>query len=331
MPYIIKIMPKPPPLTNRSVVAVAYDGLCTFEFGVAVEIFGLPRPEMGQDWYSFAVAGIDAGAMRAQGGVRLLVDGGLELLDDAGTIVIPGWRGSDAAVPDGLVDALNRAHGRGARVLSICSGVFVLAAAGLLKGRRATTHWRYARSLQEKYPDIAVEPDVLYVDEGNVLTSAGSAAGIDLCLHLVRRDFGAEAANKVARRLVVPPHRDGGQVQFIERPVPPSFESARIGPLLDAMRGDLGRDWPVARLARHAGMSTRTLLRRFEDAVGTTPARWLLGERLAKARDLLEGSDASIDDVAQLSGFGSAATMRHHFRQSLSTTPAAYRAAFARG
>lgn len=328
MPYIVKIMPKSHPPANRLVVGLAYDGLCTFEFGVAVELFGLARPEMGPDWYSFAVAGIDAGPMKAQGGIRVLADGGMELLRRAGTIVVPGWRGAEATVPEPVIAALREAHARGARVLSICSGVFVLAAAGLLSGRRATTHWRYTGVLKEMYPDIKVEPDVLYVDEGNVLTSAGSAAGIDLCLHLVRRDFGTDAANKVARRLVVPPHRDGGQVQFIEQPVPVPFESARIGPLLDAMRSDLARDWQLAHLAKRAGMSMRTFLRRFEDAVGTTPAKWLVRERLAAARDLLERSDLSIDEVAELSGFGAAATMRHHFRRLLSTTPVAYRAAF---
>jgi AraC family transcriptional activator FtrA len=315
---------------NRLVVALAYDGLCTFEFGVAVEIFGLPRPEMGPDWYRFAVAGVDGGEMRAQGGVRILADGGLELLAAAGTIVVPGWRGADMPVPDALVVALREARHRRARILSICSGVFVLAAAGLLEGRRATTHWRYTDRLKAHYPGIRVEPDVLYVDEGDVLTSAGSAAGIDLCLHLVRRDFGTEAANRVARRLVVPPHRDGGQAQFIERPIPVPRESARIGPLLDAMRADLTRHWQAVVLANRAGMSLRTFLRRFEDATGTTPAQWLLGERLARAKELLEQSDASIEAVAAAAGFGMAATMRHHFRRHLATTPAAYRSRFGR-
>jgi len=298
---------------------------------VAVEVFGLPRPEMGENWYQFAVAGVDKGEMRAQGGVRVLADGGLDLLDEAGTIIVPGWRGADLPVPDALLDALRTARERGARILSICSGAFVLAAAGLLAGCRATTHWRYVDLLQAHYPDIRVEPDVLYVDEDRVLTSAGSAAGIDLCLHLVRRDFGVEAANKVARRLVVPPHRDGGQAQFVERPVPIPYESARIGPLLDAMRTDLTREWPIVTLADRAGMSARTFLRRFEDAVGMTPAKWLLGERIAKARDLLESSENPIEEVAAMAGFGTSATMRHHFRRQLSTTPAAYRARFGGG
>lgn len=327
----IRIMPKsaaPTPPANRLVVALAYDGLCTFEFGVAVEVFGLPRPEMGPDWYRFAVASVDAGPLRAQGGVRLMVDGGAELIAAAGTVIVPGWRGADAPVPAVLIDALRAAHAAGARILSICSGVFVLAAAGLLSGRQATTHWRYSDTLRARFPDIAVTPDVLYVDTGAVLTSAGSAAGIDLCLHLVRRDFGTRAANSVARRLVVPPHRDGGQGQFIEQAVPVPHESARLGPLIDRMRGDITAAWPVARLAALAGMSPRTFLRRFEAATGMTPARWLLAERLARARDLLETSALSVDQIAADTGFGTAATLRHHFRQQLATTPAAYRALF---
>lgn len=232
LPYIVKIMTNHPTLSrdpNRLVVALAYDGLCTFEFGVAVEVFGLARPEMGEDWYRFAVAAVDDGEMRATGGVRFTADGGLELVEQAGTIIVPGWRGMDAPVPDALCAALQRAHAKGARLLSICSGVFVLAASGLLDGKRATTHWRYTEALKERYPAITVLPDVLYVDEGTVLTSAGSAAGIDLCLHLIRRDFGTKAANMVARRLVVPPHRDGGQAQFIDKAVPELHERQGLG------------------------------------------------------------------------------------------------------
>ena len=219
---------KPP--GNRLVVALAYDGLCTFEFGVAVEIFGLDRPEMGADWYRFRVAAADAGPMRAMGGIRVSVDGGLSLLERAGTIIVPGWRGADQPVPAPLVRALRRAHAKGARLLSFCSGVFVLAATGLLDGRRATTHWRYTERLAQAYPRIGVVADVLYVDEGSLLTAAGTAAGIDLSLHLIRRDWGTAAANSVARRLVVPPHRDGGQAQFIEAPVPAAREGGRLGP-----------------------------------------------------------------------------------------------------
>jgi AraC family transcriptional activator FtrA len=316
------------PITNPLVVALAYDGLCTFEFGVAVELFGLSRPEMGPDWYRFAVAGLDEGPMRATGGVRVMADGGLDLLEQAGTIVIPGWKGVAVPVPDMLSDALRRAHGRGGRIMTICSGVFALAATGLLDGQRATTHWRYIDQLKAAYPKISVAPDVLYVDAGQLLTSAGSAAGIDLGLHLVRRDFGAEIANSVARRLVVPPHREGGQAQFIERPVPTIREGQRLGPLLDRLRQQLDQDHSIAALAEGVGMSQRTFLRRFKSTTGTTPGEWLLGERLAHARSLLESGTQSIEDIAAACGFGSTATLRHHFRQRLATSPAAYRARF---
>lgn len=315
-------------MQNPLVVALAYDGLCIFEFGVAVEVFGLPRPEMGDNWYRFAVAGIEPGELRATGGIRLAVDGGFELLEQAGTIIVPGWRGADEPVPPKLCEALQAAHARGARIMSICSGVFVLAAAGLLNGLSASTHWRYTEKLQQRYPEIQVMPDVLYIDNGSVLTSAGSAAGIDLSLHLVRRDYGQAAANSVARRLVVPPHRVGGQAQFIEQPVPLAYESKRLSPLFDYLQTHLADEHSVESLAAFTGMSPRTFLRRFEAATGSTPARWLLNVRLTRSRDLLESSTLSIDEIAELVGFGSAATLRHHFRTKLSTTPAAYRKTF---
>lgn len=207
-----EIMTIPPvTLSQHRVVALAYDGLCTFEFGVAVEIFGLPRPEMGERWYRFAVAAVDEGELRATGGIRLMTDGGMALLGEADTIVVPGWRGIDSPVPPRLCEALVAAHARGCRIISICSGVFVLAAAGLLNGRQATTHWRYTDQLRARFPQIEVVDDVLYVGAEGVMTSAGSAAGIDLCLHLVREDFGVDAANLVARRLVVSPIATAGR------------------------------------------------------------------------------------------------------------------------
>ncbi len=319
-------MKNPPP--NPLVVALAYDGLCTFEFGVAVEIFGLARPELGPDWYRFAVAAVDEGELRATGGVRVMADGDMSLIARAGTVIVPGWRGADTPVPDALCQQLREAHRRGCRILSICSGVFVLAAAGLLEGCRATTHWRYLETLQQRYPDVEVVPDVLYVDEGTVLTSAGSAAGIDLCLHLVRRDFGQEATNSVARRLVVQPHRDGGQTQNIVRPVPVARESKRLGLLFDYLHQQLADNHTVASLASRAGMSPRTFLRRFQDATGTTPARWLLNERLMRARGMLEKTRLSLDSIAIQVGFGSSSTLRYHFQQHFSVSPAAYRKSF---
>jgi AraC family transcriptional activator FtrA len=321
-----KVRPQPP--KNRLVVALAYDGLCTFEFGVAVEIFGLERPEMGDNWYRFAVAAVDPSPLRAMGGIGVVVDGGASLLERAGTIIIPGWRGADEPVPPPLIKALRRAYQRGARLLTFCSGVFVLAATGLLDGARATTHWRYADKLAQVYPRITVVPGVLYVDEGSLLTAAGTAAGIDLSLHLIRRDWGAAAANSVARRLVVPTHRDGGQAQFIETPVPDAREGGRLGQVLDRMRAEPGGKTSIADLSSAAGMSQRTFLRRFKAGTGTTPGAWLGRARLAKARQLLETTRLGLEDVASASGFGSAANLRHHFRKELKVSPSAFRERF---
>lgn len=309
---------------------LAYDGLCTFEFGIAYEVFGLPRPEMGESWYRYSVCGIELGPLRAAGGLTVSADHGLDVLEHADLIVVPGWRGIDAPVPDGLVAALRAAHQRGARIMSLCSGVAVLAASGLLSGRRATTHWRYVAAIAARYPDISFDAGVLYMDEGSLLTAAGSAAGIDLCLHVVRSDFGAEAANSVARRLVLPPHREGGQAQFIHAPVPQEREGIRLGPLIEWMRERLDEEQPITLLAEKAGMSQRTFQRRFEKTTGLSVGEWLLKERLRHARELLEKPAAtSLDDIAVASGFGTLATMRHHFRRRLGTSPGAYRKTFA--
>lgn len=310
------------------VVALAYDSLCTFEFGVAVEIFGLPRPELGERWYRFAVAGVDEGELRATGGIRVMTDGGYELLEQADTIVIPGWRGAQTPVPEVLCKALRQAHLRGCRLMSICSGVFVLAACGLLDGRQATTHWRYTDALRRRYPAVQVVDDVLYVGDDGLMTSAGSAAGIDLCLHVVRKDFGLEVANSVARRLVVQPHRDGGQTQHVERPVARSRESERLGQLFDWLYQHLSEPHTLESLALRVGMSPRTLLRRFREATGVTPARWLLTERLQRVRQALGESRVSIEHIALENGFGSASALRHHFQQQFSISPQEFRKKF---
>jgi AraC family transcriptional activator FtrA len=313
---------------NRDVAVLVYDGLCTFEFGIAVEMFGLARPEL-KDWYRFGLCAVDKGPMRAAGGMRVLTDAGLEALAGAGTVIVPGWRGVDAEPPRALLDALRKAHAKGARLVSFCSGVFVLAATGLLDGRRATTHWRYVDALSARFPRIHLEPDVLYVDEGDLLTSAGSAAALDLSLHLIRRDYGPEVANSVARRAVVPAHRDGGQAQFIQAPLPE--QGATLGKLLEWMRRHLDQPLPLPELAERARMSERTLLRRFEDATGCSPKQWLTRERLHRARELLEGSDLPVERVADVCGFGSADTLRHHFRHHVKLSPARYRERFAHG
>jgi len=317
-------------MPNPVVAALVYDGLCAFEFACAAEVFGLPRPEFGTGWYSFVTCAAQSRPMRGQYGLQIRAEAGLGCLADAGTVIIPGWAGLDVPVPSRILDALCQAHARGARLLSICSGSFVLAATGLLDGKRATTHWRYAEALRQRYPSVDVDPGVLYIDEGQVLTSAGSAAGLDLCLHLVRRDHGPDVANQVARRLVIPPHRDGGQAQFVQRPVQKRERDA-VSPLLDAMLTQIDRDFPIAELARMASMSERTLIRRFRDVTGTTPADWLISARLDLARELLEHSSHSIDAIATQAGFGTATTMRHHFRRKLATNPTAYRSRFCGG
>ena len=315
------------PRDPRRVVALAYDRLCTFEFGIVVEVFALPRPELSVEWYKFSVCSLEPGPIRAMGGLTVQSRAGLHALRQAGTIVIPGWRDTDEPPPQALTRELRMAYARGARLVSICSGVFVLAAAGLLDGKRVTTHWRYADLLTSRFPNIHVEPDVLYMDEGNILTSAGSAAGIDLCLHIVRRDYGADIANVVARRLVVPPHREGGQAQFVLHPIR-TESSGGLAPVLEWAHKHLDQPLTVDELAQKAFMSTRTFARRFREETGTTPHQWLTHQRLLNAQRLLETTSDSIDEIAQAVGFGTAATLRQHFARIRSTTPAAYRRSF---
>jgi AraC family transcriptional activator FtrA len=312
---------------TRDVVVLAYDGLCTFEFAIAVEIFGLPRPEMGANWYRFHVCSLDRGPLRATGGVLVEADQHLARLSTAGTIIIPGWKGVHEAPPQRLLTALRKAHSRGTRLVSICSGVFVLAATGLLNGRRATTHWRYVEELRLRYPEIRVEPDVLYVDEGRILTSAGSAAGIDLCLHIVRQDFGAEIANQVARRLVVPPHREGGQAQFILEPIRKA-DGIGLAPVLRWLESNIARELSVDQLAARAAMSPRTFARQFRRQTGTTPHQWLTHLRLLAAQRRLEQTNESIEQVAEAVGWQTAATLRQHFMTHLRTSPTSYRRKF---
>jgi AraC family transcriptional regulator, transcriptional activator FtrA len=309
---------------------LVYDGLCTFEFAIAAEIFGLARPEMGAHWYRFASVAVDRGPLRAQGGLTVSASGSWALLAKADVIIVPGWRGIDSPIPQRLLTALIAAHARGARLASICSGAFVLAATGLLEGQRAATHWRYAGALQARHPNIAVDADVLYVDADGVLTSAGSAAGIDLMLHIVRADFGSQAANSVARRLVMPPHRSGGQAQYIERPVARD-DTGRLAQLLDSVRQQIGEPWSVERLAAAAALSPRTLARRFVETTGVPPGEWVVQARLEAARRMLEETTASVDHIAERCGFGSVQALRHHFRANLNIAPSTYRERFAAG
>jgi AraC family transcriptional regulator, transcriptional activator FtrA len=318
-------------MNNHLVVALAYDQLCTFEFGCVTELFALERPELGVDWYRFAVCAIESGPLRAAGGVTISAPYKLKLLERANTIVVPGWRDVNERPPEPLLKKIRAAYQSGSRLCSICSGVFVLAAAGVLDGKTVTTHWRYAAILQQRYPQISVQPDALYVDEGQVITSAGSAAGLDMLLHLVRRDYGSAVANRVAQRLVLPPHREGGQAQFVPRPMPQD-ESGRLAKLMDWVRGHPALPHTLRSLAERAAVSPRTLQRQFRDATGFAPYEWLIRERVAVARDLLEAkAPLPIARVAELAGFGSEESMRRHFRRIALTSPAAYRQKFGDG
>ena len=312
---------------NLEVVALAYDGLCNFEFGIASEIFGLSRPELDVDWYEFSVVAIEPGPLRTVGGLTLSASTELKTIETAGTIVLPGWRDPTEIPPAEVLEALRTAATNGARLMSICSGVFVLAATGLLNGQSATTHWRYTDLLAAMYPDISVQPNVLYVDNGSTLTSAGSAAGIDLGLHLIRRDFGVEVANQVARRLIVSPHREGGQAQFIETPIKHD-DSASLAPSIAWAMDNLASPLTVTDFAKAASMSPRTFARRFRADIGVPPHKWLVQQRVGLARHLLESTRETIDRVAAESGFVTAQTLRHHFAREMKTTPTSYRNSF---
>ncbi|MFI6930556.1 GlxA family transcriptional regulator [Streptomyces sp. NPDC050287] len=312
----------------KNVVAVLLDGFDPFELGVVCEVFGTDRSDEGLPVYDFAVASAEGRTLRTHAGFSLTVDHGLERLETADLIAVPAGDGfQHRSFPPELLRALCAAVDRGTRVLSVCSGVFVLAAAGLLDDRRCATHWRDAEQLARRYPRAAVEPDVLYIDDDPVITSAGTAAGIDACLHLVRKEQGPEVANKIARRMVVPPHRDGGQAQYIERPLPAS-SCDTVGEVLVWMQEHLDEEVSVEQLAELAHMSPRTFARRFQQETGTTPYRWILRQRVLLAQRLLEATDETVDAVAGRTGFGNAAALRHQFVRAVGTTPNAYRRAF---
>jgi transcriptional regulator GlxA family with amidase domain len=312
---------------RHTVAAVITHGTAPFELSVACEVFGIDRSELGVPWYRFLVVAAEEPPIRTKSGFTIDTPHRLDALEEADTIIAPVVE-QPSDPPPALLDALRAAHARGARMMSVCSGAFVLAAAGLLDGRRATTHWMYTDELAASYPDVKVDPDVLYVDEGDVLTSAGTAAGIDLCLHVVRLDFGAEIANAVARRMVVPPHRDGGQAQFVAEPVPDGPGADLFGDTLAFMQEHLDEPLPVEELAARSAMSPRTFARRFRAATGTTPHKWLVRQRILLAQRLLETTDLPVDRVAEQCGFGSAAGLREHFTRQVRTSPLAYRRTF---
>jgi len=312
-------------MAGHRVVAVPLAGVRALDLAAPAHFFG----HLGRADYDFALATAVPGPVRTSSGFEILVEAGPEAIESADTVVVPGHSRPEQSPPREVLDALREAAARGARTVAICTGAFALAHAGLLDGRRATTHWASADELARSFPQVDVDPDVLFVDEGRVLTSAGVAAGIDLCLHIVRTDHGSALANAFARRTVVAPHRDGGQAQFVELPIPPATDGAAD---LAATRAwaleRLDEPLDVAALAHHAVVSPRTFARRFRAETGTTPHKWLLDQRILHARQLLESSDSSIEEVASRCGFGSAASLRDHFKRRTGTSPLAYRRTF---
>jgi AraC family transcriptional regulator, transcriptional activator FtrA len=323
---------KPPGREDRGHLVAALVGanVAAFELGVAHEVFGLDRSEYADPWYRFRVIGAFGSTIPVSGGGWSITSPyTLDDLDQAGTIIVPVWPEPFAEAPPDLLDRLRSAHARGARLVSVCTGAFLLAQTGLLDGRQATTHWMHADNLAKRYPEIDVHPDVLFVDAGNgIFTSAGTAAGIDLCLHIVRLDHGAEVANKVARRMVVAPQRDGGQAQFVDSPLPDVCSDDPIARVLDWALEHLDQPLTVEDLAGRALLSPRSFARRFRAATGTTPMQWLLRQRVLHAQRLLETTDLAVERVSQRCGFGTATALRVHFRRIVGTTPMAYRRTF---
>jgi AraC family transcriptional activator FtrA len=311
----------------KTVAVMLIDDSAPFEFGVVCEVFGIDRTEDGVPPFDFRICGERAGEpVRLSVGVQIVPEYGLEALEDADLVALPAAFIRDE-YPQAVLDAVVAAHARGAVLLSVCSGAFVLGAAGLLDGRRCTTHWRHTDELAKRFPGAELDPDVLFVDDGEIITSAGTAAGIDACLHLVRRELGTAAATAIARRMVVPPQRDGGQRQYVAAPIP-ECEADSLEPLLSWMLETLDTEHTVASLARRAQLSTRTLARRFAAETGTTPQRWLATQRVSHARRLLEETGWAVDEIARICGFGSAALLRHHFRRAVGVTPMDYRRTF---
>lgn len=311
-----------PPL----IAVVAFDQISPFHLSVPCVVFGESHP--GAPPFRLKVCAAEPGLLRTTAGFCVEVKYGLGALKTADTIIVPSWRDPAEKPPQRLLDALVHAHRRGARLVGLCLGAYVLAEAGLLDGRSATTHWAYAQDFGRHFPAVKLDANVLYVNDGMLLTSAGTAAGIDCCLHLIRQDYGAEAANKVARRLVVPPHRQGGQAQFIEQPVVIAAEDSRLSDVLDWVQANLQTQHSLDTLATRAQMSRRTFTRQFRQFTGTTVSNWLLSERLRLTQSLLEGSAQPIERIAELAGFGCPASLRTHFRAAFGVSPSAWRRTF---
>jgi AraC family transcriptional activator FtrA len=312
----------------RNVAAVVGSRVAGFELGILCQVFGLDRSDDGLPTYDFAVCGPRPGLVPSTSGFAVEVSHGLERVAEADVVAVPAWPDLDAPLDPGIAAALRAAHKRGAMLLAVCTGAFALAGAGLLDGRRATTHWQFSDLLARRFPRVRIERDVLYVTDGSIMTSAGAAAGIDACLHMVRQMHGSATANALARRMVVPAHRDGGQAQYVDMPLPEAPATNSLADVLDWAVTRLDHPLTVDTLAEHARMSSRSFARHFRATTGTTPHRWLLEQRLQRAELLLENTDLTVDVVAQRCGFGSADTLRHHFAARRGTTPSAHRRAF---
>ncbi|GHO96798.1 AraC family transcriptional regulator [Reticulibacter mediterranei] len=312
----------------HTVAILVYDHINPFELAVATEVFSLHRPELGVEWYHTFVCSPEARPVPTRAGFSISTPYTLVDMVQADTIIVPSTTPGNLAVSDQLLEALREVYGRGARLVSFCTGAFVLAAAGLLDGRRAATHWQWTSYLAQQYPRVQVDPAVLFVDDGQVLTSAGTAAAIDLALYIVRKDYGAEIASALARRMVVPPLREGGQAQYIQSSLPDLPEHASFSAVLQWMKEHLQEELPIERLAAEMNMSQRTFARQFRAMTGTTPHQWLLQQRIVQAQCLLERTDETIERIAFLSGFSSASMLRIHFQRLVQTSPQAYRQSF---
>ncbi|WP_295847182.1 helix-turn-helix domain-containing protein [uncultured Xanthomonas sp.] len=317
-------------MSPHCIAVVAFDRISPFHLAVPCQVFEA-RPDTDLPAFDLRVCAAEPGLLRTDAGFAIQVQHGLEALDGADTVIVPSWRDAAEPAPAALCQALRRAHAAGAQVVGLCLGTFVLADAGLLDDRPATTHWAALTRFAQRHPQVRLQPDVLYVDDGDVLTSAGTVAGIDCCLHLVRRRHGAEVANRIARRLVVAPHRQGGQAQYIEQPLPASRRDAQLGPTLDWMLQRLDQPLRLDALAAHARMSRRSFTRQFRQVTGTTVVQWLAHQRLVRAQQLLERTDLPLEHIAADCGFGSAGALRLQFTRDLGLPPSAYRRGFRAG
>lgn len=313
-------------MASVSVSVLVFDRISPFHLSVPCVVFGDRHP--GLPAFDFRVCAMESGLLRTTAGFAVLAERDLTAFAEAEIVIVPSWRDSAEPPPAAVVEALRSAHARGATVVGLCLGAYVLAEAGLLDGRRATTHWAYAEDFARRYPAVHLDPEVLYVEEDGVVTSAGTAAGLDCCLHLLRQRFGAECANSIARRLVVPPHRQGGQAQFIERPLATTVRDSRLSALLDWLRANLDQPHTLDALAERAAMSRRSFSRHFRLLTGSTFGEWLLGERLALCQRLLESTAQPIERISALAGFGSPVSLRHHFRGAFGVSPSAWRQVF---